>query len=534
MPHEIISLSETYHSTTRPVAISVIKDMLFNLGLNKDTAIIFPGYADQVPYNNTTTDQFTPNTPINEPTRQQAVITVTETNANHTAQSEDPRYLDAYPIFYDGNLGVTLKPIYNTKQMDIGIILRAKDATTVRRWYTHLKNMITQDYLTGAHLINYSYVIPEAIMLLLIEIHSKRESNAGYGDTLGKYITKHFTPRFVIDTNQAGLANTPLIREEQTMVHAWFDMDTTNPTIPNKNNNTGEWELELNYKFFYSKCEKLMIDYPIVIHNQQIDTRFINLNQVPPFERNYRDRTTDSRLPLKHFIAHRNYGPIEGINPGLPIPWYDEWTIPVALYNGYTEASYLRLLTLANLQNKTLVNLTQLGDISLTLSTIRFLKIRPIGLITLHDSIFTLRVFRNDQLLKMSKTLIDNNLNVGHEWDYQLRDQYRVTLNICTDPSVLSENALKDLCKDPCFTADYFYFITGTYKYLAKPKSCPIDPNDPNFNPDTDIPDEDKIDIGKIRWIISEIAKDRTLIAPPPYQKFFTVGTFDIISKRKE
>ena len=68
MPHEIISLSETYHSTTRPVAISVIKDMLFNLGLNKDTAIIFPGYADQVPYNNTTTDQFTPNTPINEPT----------------------------------------------------------------------------------------------------------------------------------------------------------------------------------------------------------------------------------------------------------------------------------------------------------------------------------------------------------------------------------------------------------------------------------------------------------------------------------
>ena len=139
MPREIVSIAETYHSITRPVAISVIKDMIKNLGLNNETSIIFPGLADQVPYNGSTTDDATPITPVNLPTRQTATIQVTETFANHTARSENPHQIDAYPIFYDDKLGVIVKPVYNTKLMDIGIILRAQDATTVRRWFIHLK-----------------------------------------------------------------------------------------------------------------------------------------------------------------------------------------------------------------------------------------------------------------------------------------------------------------------------------------------------------------------------------------------------------
>lgn len=528
MPRESVSIAETYHSITRPVAISVIKDMLQNLGLNKDTSIIFPGLADQVPYNSTTTDNATPNNPVNLPTRQQALITVTETFADHTARSENPNYNDAYPIFYDDKLGVLVKPVYNTKLMDIGIILRAADATTVRRWFIQLKDMITRDFQTGAHLIHYSYVIPEGIMLLLLEIYNKRETVAPYNEPVNKYINGHFSKRFIIDTNQAGKANTPLIREEQTMVHAWFEMDQTNPGQPEKNNNTGEWEIELNYKFYYSKVEKLVIDYPLVVHNQQIDTKFINLTNLPAFEQNYLQRTTDARLPLSHFLGHRDYGTQMQIDPGLPIPWYDEWRMPEALYNPKTEASFLRILTTVDPASKTLLTLTDLGEFKMTLAMIRYLKRRPISLTKIHDNIFTLRIFRDNNLLDMNKTLIDDDLNVGHTWDYQLRQIYRVTMTILTDPSLLSEEGLKDLGKDPCFLADYFYMITGTYKYFSKPKYCPIDPNDPDYTPD----DHDTLTPGDIKDIIKDISKDKDLISPPPYYRMYTVGNYTIKTRR--
>ena len=528
MPREIVSIAETYHSITRPVAISVIKDMIKNLGLNKETSIIFPGLADQVPYNSSTTDDGTPTTPVNLPTRQQALINVNETFADHTARSENPNQIDAYPIFLDKEIGVQVKPIYNTKLMDIGIVLRAQDATTVRRWFIHLKDMITRDFQTGAHLINYSYVIPEGIMLLLIELYGKRETLAPYGDSISKYINTHFNDRFAIDTNQAGKANTPLIREEQTMVHAWFELDQTNPEQPQKNNNTGEWEIELNYKFYYSKVEKLVIDYPIVVHNQQIDTKFINLANLPAFEHNYLQRTTDARLPLNHFLGHRDYGNQNSIDPGLPIPWYDDWTIPDGLYNGKTEASFLRVLTLADSTTKTLLNLTDLGDFKISLAMIRYMQRRPMSLARLHDNVFTVRIFRDHNLLDMSKTIIDDDLNISHTWDYNLRNVYHMSMTLLTDPSLLTEDALRDLGNDPCFAADYFYMITGTYKYLPKPAYCPIDPNDPNYNPG----DHPHLSIDELRDIIEEISKWKEYVSAPPYYRMSTVGRYTIRSKR--
>ncbi len=528
MPREIVSIAETYHSITRPIAISVIKDMVKNLGLNKDTSIIFPGLADQVPTNGTTTDNATPNTPVNMPTRQQATINVTETFADHTARSENPHYIDAYPVFLDKELGVMVKPVYNTKQMDIGVLLRAQDATTVRRWFIQLKDMITRDFQTGAHLVNYSYVVPEGIMLLLMELYAKRETIAPYGDSISKYINGHFTDRFTIDTNQAGKANTPLIREEQTMIHAWFELDQTNPEQPQKNNNTGEWEIELNYKFYYSKVEKLVIDYPIVVHNQQIDTKFINLANLPAFEHNYLQRTTDARLPLNHFLGHRDYGNQNSIDPGLPIPWYDDWTIPDGLYNGKTEASFLRVLTLADSTTKTLLNLTDLGDFKISLAMIRYLKRRPMSLARLHDNVFTVRIFRDHNLLDMSKTIIDDDLNISHTWDYNLRNVYHMSMTLLTDPSLLTEDGLRDLGNDPCFAADYFYMITGTYKYLPKPAYCPIDPNDPNYNPG----DHPRLSIDELRDIIEEISKWKEYVSAPPYYRMSTVGRYTIRSKR--
>lgn len=535
MPRETVSIAESYHSITRPVAISVIKDMLKNLGLNKDTSIIFPGFADQVPYNGSTTDDGTPTTPVNMPTRQQATITVNETYADHTARSENPLYIDAIPVFYDKKLNVMVKPVYNTVLMDIGIILKGSDATTIRRWFIHLKNMITRDFQTGAHLINYSYVIPEGIMLLLMEIYNKRESQLGYGDPISKYIKGHMTDRFAIDTNQAGKANTPLIREEQTMVHAWFELDQTNPQQPQKNQGTGEWELELNYKFYYSKIEKLVVEYPIVIHNQQIDTKFINLDNLPAFEQNYLQRTTDARMPLNHFLGHRDYGTQEQLDPGLPIPWYDEWRMPTGLYNGSSEASFLRILTLAEATTKTLVNLHDLGDFKLTLAMLQYLKRRPMALTKIHDSVFTIRVFRDDNLVNMALTTVDSNLNIGHQLDYKLRNTYRVTLNILTDPSLLSDEGLADLGANPCFAADYFFMITGSYKYFPKPAFCPLDPNDssydpndPNYNPNPYPP----LTIDQLKDIISKIDKFTELQAAPPYYRMYTVGQYTLRTRR--
>lgn len=529
MPREIVPIAETYHSITRPVAISVVKDMIKNLGFNKDTSIIFPGLADQVPLNGTTTDSATPSTPVNLPTRQQAFITVNETYADFTARSENPDHIDAKPIFEDKALGVVVKPVYNTKLMDISITLRGQDATTVRKWFVHLKDLISRDFQTGAHLIHYSYIVPEGIMLLLLEVYNKREANAPYGDTVSKYINQHFTKRFAIDTNQAGRANTPLIREEQSMVHAWFEYDQVNPEQPQKNNNTGEWEIELNYKFYYSKVEKLVVRYPIVIHNQQIDTRFINLDTLPAFESNYLQRTTDARMPLGHFIGHRDYGTQEQLDPGLPIPWYDEWRVPEALYNGLTEASFLRVLTLADNTERTLVNLNDLGDFKISLAMLNYLKKRPSSLTRLHDNVFCVRVFRDNNLLDMSKTHVDENLNISHGYDYDLRCIYRVSINIITDPTILTDDALKDLASDPCFAADYFYMITGSYKYFPKPAFCPKDPNDPNYNPE----DHPKANVADLKDAMENIAKNKDLIAAPPYYRMYTVGQYTIRTRRQ-
>lgn len=474
MPRIALSIKDTNTSVMRPLMFEVIRDILAITHLTPDTSILFPGNTEVAYHPDTTLSAKNEEREKNRFSNQKRVfIEVDEEYTEEGAITTPVMKPENMFIYVDNALGCYLKPVYSSMEANITVRYRAKDRVEALRWRDEVRSKISMGRQDLIHSPTYSYLIPDTAFIILQEIHRLRENVAPYGDTFREYIDSHFTKRKTTVVTQAGTEPREVITETQRRVIGRFDFNTR-PEKAERDGNTDAWTISFSYRLYYEKPIKLIMHYPLVIHNQLLSIKF---RQEKPTERDEFHETyrTMSTAGFKSFEPGYDLEQLK-YSRGVSIPDFDDF-IPSQIL-----PESLRLMTgliLIDMEEDTefLLDFNDLGDWSMEDDILEFLS-KEAKYVTKHyHSIFNLSLYRNYDLMDQSLETIrlDPDLRVILQKAVSLRDFHHIRLSLTTDLDSLTRDALDRLRQNSCVfkkisTAIFPWLQID--KYLSRLDTC--------------------------------------------------------------
>jgi hypothetical protein len=440
MPNVSMTIPEVMQSISRPVAISVIKDIQKITKIDKDVKILFPGDMDRMQQ---------PGTNIGENNRDAEYlnnkfihIEVIEEYTPDALGNIALTRKEHLPIFSDTALSVYIKPSYVTTDVTINFKYRSSSKTEVLRWRDDIRMHSSQLREMNLHKINYHYSVPEPFFDLLNEIYTLRENVEGYGETFEEYFDSHASNRFTTIGTLDGKQSIRAISETQSRIVGIFDFQG-NPEKPEKDDANSSWTISFSYKFTYERPSMCNVIYPIMVHNQMLDNRFINSNRdeldVDLVPQSY----TSSLNALHYFEAQEQATHALELKPVINIPDTDEF-IAETTPSG-TGSVFFALCEVEN-NKRDLLNLEELGDITIDQDILEFIMKSEYPFICKrYRSILQLDLYTFKNLEPSNSLVCDSNLNVRAVNDLDLRVNSRVRFAIVTDLTMLDRDAIDRL-----------------------------------------------------------------------------------------
>lgn len=435
MPNIVSEIPETYNSVSRPVCVQMVKDLVAYMGLPEQTAIDYYG---------TTESQYQANSPIDQtPTNKygftgRVFVEIEEDYIEERTLTTAVRKPNEQFIFHDSALGVSIKPVYVRTEVAISFRYRAPDRTSALRWRDRMRLKVTEGQQELLHEFDYHYPLPKAELLILREIWRMREEDFGYGEDLKTYLRKHFSPRVVSVTNQAGQGALLSMAERQVGVVGWFDF-MAQPDKGQAASDGAPWEIGFEYRFQYDKPVACAMHYPIVIHNQVIDPKFRQEKLTYELASISR-RPNDERRHLDKFT--RLYADVQYPFKGVRIPEFDDWFVTMQFKHIH---EVLTLLMGVNVEDpRELFSLRELGSHEFTAPILEFLASEHRYLPLPLQSVFGIHLFCGDSRMEETTLVVDADLNVRTTVDLDPRKVYHVVVTLC-DLKVLSPAVLERL-----------------------------------------------------------------------------------------
>lgn len=250
------------------------------------------------------------------------IVTFTETYRDSEVINAAVRHADAQPIFEDKATLVLIKPVYSYTDVELNYTYRAASLQEAEMWRNDIKIRLADNRNQHLHELEYHYPVPAWCSLMLRHVHELREKVGGYGESLGEYLRKYYTQRATVVTAPDGDIKKSLlvIAEKQIGVQGWFDF--IEPEKAEKNDDGASYNVGFVYKFNYKKPVEVNMNYPLVIHNQLIDARFIPR----PFKMDP-DKKLNYKGEMQFSLDTFDYGVRFAPRPmgGIAIPDFDEW-----------------------------------------------------------------------------------------------------------------------------------------------------------------------------------------------------------------
>lgn len=471
MPKVVLEVPETEESITRPIASEIARQFLTRIGVPDQTRIMMPFEDLGLPNLGSTIDS--EDESFNRLHAQDRLdITYEESYADWNQLTRSYHKRDNKAVFIDNALRVYMRPNYQQVKGTLNCILRSQDHAGMQRWIKSLKNRVEREEIGSTHQVNYHIPIPTTFMHMLCGFFNMRESKHGYGDDLWGYLSKHFTKGMTPIMNQAGRNQTYVIKEDQISIVGWFDFGQDIPK-PQKMDGTGAYNLEFTYNYYYDRCDDMLFEYPLMVHNQMIPSAFFD-KYIPYQLDNYLTRSGISTTAMTVFqYEHDNPEPHK-LHPGLPIPYYDTWIPPKTCDD---HADIIRMLCQVDETNPTMIGkIDEVGEWYMTDEAALYFGWCKDKVLRLYDSVFYVRVFEYNALLGPKELEINGDFELFVKAGMNPRKMYRVVISLLTDPSHLSEEGLRDLAANGCFAYNYFNKLFPQYiKKLTPPtKDCKL------------------------------------------------------------
>lgn len=506
---------EQHKSIIRPAVIQVVNQILPMMQLDPETPddLIFNGFAEIAMLSNTEIGlNRNPESPIRAPGPTQIMVNIEERPTSTT----DPEIAVTYPenrfIMRDARLGIGIRPVRRPTEITISFNKRFRSKAAADRWHANMVGLMAQYVQDYIHTLDYHYNLPDSFIVMLHEFWKLRESRAPYNENFAQWLSSCMAPYQTITTNQSGSANELSFAEGLDNVQGTWDFDTV--PYPVKENTRGNWQVTFEYKFEFDKVISLVMNYPIIIHNQMLARELI------PTPRNPRYRNKVYQKNAMMYRAEYVQQEVEPTNYSLRdylcFPEWDDW-IPEYIAP-YQVVQYTAQLELDTENPKLLFNLRELGDYEFTGIALAYLSYVKNRMFANTRSIIQVKVYEEEILIDSDHLSIDAELNVSCTFMPDERKSYHVMVTIDKDLAKLSEQTVEELKEDGWFTENVLEVIYPQYK------DTPIWPK-PN----------DRGRISNLDW-------DRFVAALYPTSQWYrkpdiaqlTIGTFTIIAKKRD
>lgn len=448
MPIVTLPVPDTKDSITRPVVSGIINEILLALGMNKEKINVFyPDESNTVYQHNSTVGPDDPNA-VRMPANEEIWIEVDD-DFQEDVLLTTMRWQEEEPfIFRDDALRIYMKPTHVPCEMTINIKYQALDRTQAERWRNKLRGRMSAYQDMHHHLLKYHYLIPQAQVYILNELHHLRENEYGYGESFGTWMKNNGSPRFTKITNLAGKGTQLAIAESQMRVFGFWDF-TAAPEKGSKSSGNETWTISVAYKLRYDRPTEVTLTYPLMIHNQ-----LINEKLRPTVDRLSNVQEGKDRLfDLKGFLFEHHTPQIQNnklkVKWGVVTPRFDEWVTPTALPR---TCRILQVLTMVNPDDlKELFQLNDYENLEYTMEdeVMEFLASEYKWVNKSYASVFNIALYNqfgqlHDHYLEM---LPDTTLRTTV--DMNPRNYYHVRLSLHERWGDLNDDALRRLFKHP-------------------------------------------------------------------------------------
>lgn len=444
MPIVKRQIKEQHKSIIRPVVIDVVNDLIRFMELKPDTDIIFKGYSEIAMMPNgmigiATDNQSREN--IRTVGRERIFIEIEEENTDTTLLEMPVTYPEWPYIFADESIGTFIYPIKERTAIRINFINRFMSRAQADAWVSNMKQLMAQLVKDFVHEATYNYAYPDEVIGLLHTLWKYRENQGGYGQSFSEWFRGFSTNKLTAIANQNGGQTDLVIAETADNIQGNWEFDT--PPFPSKSGNLGNWQASFSYRFEFDKPLGMVIQYPIMIHNQVLDESMIPKRRLP----SYRGKVYQKPLQQTRFEGIQEdlgqaYDP--RLTNWLIYPEFDEWQLPTFDYSYVPQYQVLLQVDPDDLQ--AVVNLRELGPYQFTARTLKYLQHVGVKCFHHHQSIIQLALFCGDDMLDPNDLTVDpRTLEVRVNYDMDIRKQYRLVVFIDADLKRLWEDTVSDL-----------------------------------------------------------------------------------------
>lgn len=466
MPNIALPLTSISQSVTRPVIFDIITQLQAITNIHPDTVIYYPGDSGKMQTAGASIDSDNTRHPVFSNKRIMFIDVEDDYDAEAVGTTAINRE-EHIPVFFDQALGLIITPVYATTNITINFKYRCDSKTEALKWRDDARMRASQLYEMHLHNIKYHYAIPMEVWEIVQEVHRKREANLPYGQSIVDYINSYATDRLTLVGDIAAHNVSLAVAETQARIQGIFGFDTL-PEKPERDDTNGIWTVSFSYKFTYEKPIGCQLQYPIMVHNQLLENKYIDLRPTELDVYKVPKSFSKSFYAMNGFESSTMINAAKNSDAVLRIPPYDDYVL-----SNVSPGTGTVLLVLAEIDvdNKSLFNLRELGDIALDDDILDFIKGSEYPYVARnYNSILQLTLYRDGYAAGEGSLVCDANLNISSPVVLDPRRQHRVRLSIVVDLAYLKKPAIDRLKRYPAAMVK----IIGAMNELLR--------NHPDFN----------------------------------------------------
>ena len=501
-----IPIKNTDTTITRPVVLDIMRDLISMFGINSEMTLILPSGENISNVKIDSNDKRIETGLSQMTTTIQVEETYTEEGVPTTVQK-----VTEYPVlFRDEDLDIAITPIYARCRLEFNIRIQFESKAQAATTISELRLASNNNHDGLYHEIAYQYLIPEVVLLILHHIHQLRETQAGYGEDLSTWFKDHFTDQMTTLTNLDDSYRTLAKEEIQTRVLGRYGFEIV-PDKPDEEDNLSKYWLAFDYTVEYDKAVSVIMQYPIMVHNLPVDTKFYDTTI--PYEMSLR-----LQKPSKFtFYADQftNNDHTSGFPLGAPIPAFLKWT--PSIIPPFTEGIIRAMIQVDPNDKRDVCNLKDLGYLKLRDHVIDYITKEYEYVTKYKESAVYVALYENDNLLDSSKIYLDSELNLKTTFDLNLRKRYYLWIAILTNFAVITTRASDVLRSDPILFTKFCKSIYPNIKEKDLPK----------------VINNNYITKKEYDKVVEFINSKSVAIKGSPRQPNLTVGKFTLITGQK-
>lgn len=456
MPRITLPLTTSYENITRPVAMSIARDVMRICNIHQDTPLYIPGEFEQVNQPGTAMGQ---SDEMRWQSETRIYGTVTDIIKNDAVMQAVVRQNEQPPFLEDRQLGISVRPVYIPSDLTISFRHTFSTRQEAIRWRDEMAVRRAENRTSMSHEIQYDIPISDGVLSTLGHLHELRENIAGYGQDFTNWFRSMRRAMFVMIGTQDGREDTltMMVRQKQVHITGYFDFSDIPQEAKVDGNST--WEVQFSYRLQYDRCTHLYFAYPLVVHQQHIGEAFFDSS--PRFGVEEVNKNGSIGITaLDHMNEYVNsFPPPMG---GLRVPYYDEWIPPKSQQPTYTVPVVSWMIVLDPEDPQNILDLTDLPDMQWALQVDTLFRLFPGKLTVRGQSPVLFTLFCDDVAMDQSILKIDESLHVRTTRTLDMRRSYHLRMSFVTNYSLLTPDAVNDMKRNAMATLLIFQTVWPT------------------------------------------------------------------------